>query len=349
MSYPGKVRAADRRLGRVDRDPEQLRLQHDHGEPGRLAGGGVVEPDRDRDHRLPGDNRRLRATDGCGGPISTLAAAAGRRSAPSRARRTPGPPPGRARCPRRRAVRSGRRWTRRPGRPRTPRRTGSPGWARPRAAATPRRHPGAPHGARRAGSGRRSCRPSDPAACRARPRPRRGSSSRPGWPGTAARRAAGGPGTGGPDRRARRRSRSGRRCISWPARCAGATASPVRGARARPPSGRPAPWWPGPVRALRPCPRHPAAATPRRAARPTAGDRIVTSGGASGHPAHRDRAASRPITTGSGGGSPERRSPHGRCAFSASNDNLPSPVLGRRADGHPACPRPLIFTPDEQN
>ena len=95
------------------------------------------------------------------------------------------------------------------------------------------------------------------------------------------------------------------------------------------------------------------------------GDRTITSGGASGHSACRDRAViSRPITTVADAvmyqplisaiwawgqrnsvTAPARlsapRSPNVECACSASNDNLPSVVLGHSADGHGLLHTPI--------
>ena len=127
---------------RVDRDPEQLGLQHDHGEPGGLAGSGVVEPDRDGDHRL---SRRQPEVAGDGRLRGTFPRSRRRRagrSASSPAWGIPGPHPGQARCPVRRADRSGRRWIRQPVPLRTPRRTGSRGSACRTAGAGPRARPG---------------------------------------------------------------------------------------------------------------------------------------------------------------------------------------------------------------
>ena len=164
-----------------------------------------------------------------------------------------------------------------------------------------------------------------------------------------------GPETGGRDHRARRRSRSGRRCISWPARCAGAVASPVPGAPAPPRSGRREPWLPrawarGPAAAASPARRRRRGRRCRRR-----GDRVVTSGGGS-HPAPRDRAktglpvtassrrtermrpfpliadhalitgTTRMIRTRRTGASCPRPFPHPTTIW-------PSPVFGRRADG----------------
>jgi len=47
-------RRADLNLSCINRNSEQLWLEHDHGQTRRAAGGRVVEPDRHRDHRLPG-------------------------------------------------------------------------------------------------------------------------------------------------------------------------------------------------------------------------------------------------------------------------------------------------------
>ena len=79
------------------------------------------------------------------------------------------------------------------------------------------------------------------------------------------------------------------------------------------------------------------------------GDRIASSGGASGHSAGRDRAASQPITTGAEAGSPG-------AAVAAREVRLfrfqRQPALTRPRPGRgrpwPAGTRPLIFITDEQ-